>query len=156
MFNPKTNYDFRIFSNDKSSYITFTLAEYVHLRLSSLSCTVEVLDNRFIGWNTVWFSLIDLHSFIDELEELEKTRQGKACLSAMSNEDFNITFESYNKKGGIVVYYSLSNSKFHDEISIVNTFTGGFEIDAEYFPETLHDFKKFISVSELKSDIEFY
>ena len=157
MFNPITDYDFRIISNDKSSHITFTLVEYMHQRLPSLSCTIEVLDNKFTGWNTdVWFSLSDLHSFIDALEQLEKTRQGKACLSAMTYEDFNITFESYNKKGNIVAFYSLSNSKFNSEISIMNILNGGFQIGSEYLSNLLSDFKKFTSVSELNSDIDFY
>lgn len=50
MFKPSTDYDFRITSNDKTSYITFMLEEYIHQRLSSLSCTIEILDNKFTGW----------------------------------------------------------------------------------------------------------
>ncbi|MDP4147160.1 MAG: hypothetical protein Q8936_22240 [Bacillota bacterium] len=156
MFKPLTDYDFRIYSDDKTSHITFTLEEYVHYRLPCLSCTIEILDNKYKGWNTsVWFTLEDLLSFIIGLEDLERTRQGKLSLNAMSPEDFNITFENYNKKGNIVAYYSISNIKYNAEINLRNILTGGFQVDSEFFSKVLSDFKQFTSVTELEEDITF-
>ncbi|WP_173191669.1 hypothetical protein [Paenibacillus alginolyticus] len=40
-----TEYDFRIYSEDKESYIIFTLEQYLHNRMPSLSCSIEVFDN---------------------------------------------------------------------------------------------------------------
>lgn len=156
MFNPLTDYDFRIYSDDKASHITFVLEEYIHERLPSLACTIEVLDNKFNGWNTnVWFAFDDVMAFINELEELEIKRQGKVSLSAMSPQDFNITFEDYNKKGDILVNYALSNTKDNTEIRVSNTLTGGFKIDSEFFLKVLNDFIQFTSVAELEVDIDF-
>lgn len=122
MFTPNTEYDFRIKSYDNSSHIIFSLIEYMNQRLPSLSCIVEIFDNHFTGYRSeVWFSLSDLNSFIYDLELLEKKRQVKACLGAMTYEDFNITIECYNKKGDIVIYYSMSDYNHNDELSIKTT-----------------------------------
>jgi cAMP phosphodiesterase len=113
LFDPVTDYDFRVYSDDKKSHITFTLEEYVHERFPSLSCTIEVLDNNYKGWNiNVWFTLDKLHSFISELEKLNRTREGKATLKAMTAEDFKITFETYNTKGNIATNYIISKSRY--------------------------------------------
>ncbi|MFF2754440.1 hypothetical protein ACFVR1_11930 [Psychrobacillus sp. NPDC058041] len=105
MFNPITDYDFRIYSDDKTSHITFTLEEYIHQRLPSLSCTIEILDNKFSGWNVnVWFTLDELLSFIGKLEKLDRTRQQEICLYAMTTNEFNITFVNYNNKGDTMIY----------------------------------------------------
>lgn len=157
MFNQITDNDFKIVSNDKSSHITFTLLEYMHQQLPSISCSIEIVDGKFAGCRTnVWFSLSDMYSFIDALEQLEQTRQGKVSLCALTNEDFNISFESCNKKGNIVCLYSISKSKFYSEVRILNNLNGGFQVDSEYFLKVLSDFKNFTSVSELKSNIDFY
>jgi hypothetical protein len=75
MFKPLTDYDFRIYSNDKASHVSFYLEEYIHERLPSLSCTIEIIDNKFNGWNSnVWFELIDVMSFITQLEQMEEER----------------------------------------------------------------------------------
>ncbi len=37
MFERITDYDFRIYSEDKESYITFTLEQYLHNSMLSLS-----------------------------------------------------------------------------------------------------------------------
>lgn len=151
-----TEFDFSIHSQDKNSHITFELEEYVHNRQPSLSCTIDILDNHFKGWNIgVWFTLGDLCSFINELEGLQIKKQGEASLMAMSHEDFNITFKNFNNKGNIVISYSLSNIRYNSDISLRNTLTGGFQIDSEFFSIILGDFKKLASVSELEQDIDF-
>lgn len=151
------DYDFIITSNDKSAHITFVVEEYLSYQFPSLSCRIEVVDGKFAGYKAnVWFSLIDVHSFIDSLELLEKTRIGKASLSALTYEDFNIVFESFNKKGDIVCLYSISKSKFDSEISILNILNGGFQINSEYLSKILINFKKLISIYELNSDKKNY
>ncbi|NBI30744.1 WapI family immunity protein [Chengkuizengella marina] len=157
MFDPVTEYDFIIYSDDKTSIITITLEEYLHQRLPSLSCTIEVLDNKFKAWNiNVWFALEELLSFISKLEKLEKTRQGNICLKAMTPEDFSITFENYNNKGDFAIHYSLTNNrKYFSEIKMSNTLTGGFKIDSEFLFKILSDFKHLASVAELEMNIDF-
>ena len=157
MYKPLSEFDFRIYSNDKTSHITFILEEYIHERLPSLACTIEVVDNKFIGWNiNVWFELDKLLSFITELEDLEIKRQGSVTLNAMSPHEFNITIENYNKKGDLLVNYSLTNIKYNTDICLRNTLTGGFKIDSEFLLKLLSDFNKFSSVANLGVDIEFY
>ncbi|KRF20177.1 hypothetical protein [Paenibacillus sp. Soil787] len=98
MFERITDYDFRIYSEDKESYITFTLEQYLHNRMPSLSCTIEVLDNNFRGWNiNVWFALDELLSFIKRLDELSKSRNGEINLTAMTHEDFILNIKNHNK-----------------------------------------------------------
>lgn len=156
MFKPLSDYDFRIYSDDKTSHVTFILEEYRHERLPSLSCTVEILDNKFIGWNSnVWFAFDKLISFITELEEFEMKRQGKVYLSAMSSQDFIITFETYNQKGDLLVNYSISNNKYNTDIYLSNTLTGGFKMDSEFLLKLLRDFKKLASVANFEGDVTF-
>lgn len=112
MFNPTTEFDFKISSYDHSSYITFKLVEYFHSNYPSISCSIEVRDDKFSATDiNAWFSHSDLLTFINDFERLEKTRTGKASLSAMTSSDFNISFESYNRKGHIAAFYSTSQSK---------------------------------------------
>ena len=154
MFNPVTDYDFRFYSDDKNSHITFTLEEYVQNHLPSLSCSIEVSDNKFKGWNiNVWFKLEELHKFISELQEFSKSRKGKVSLSAMSSDDFDITFESRNQKGDVITFYSLS--KYNNEIPIKTTLTGGFQFDSEFLLKLIDDLKQFTSVAEIGTDITF-
>ncbi len=95
-------------------------------------------------------------SFITELEDLEIKRQGSVTLNAMSPHEFNITIENYNKKGDLLVNYSLTNIKYNTDICLRNTLTGGFKIDSEFLLKLLSDFNKFSSVANLGVDIEFY
>lgn len=156
MHSPISDYDFRIYSDDKTSHITFSLKEYIHKRLSSLSCTIEISDNKFNGWNiNVWFTLDELLSFIRKLETLDRTRRGKVSLNAMTSEDFNITFVNYNNKGDIVIYYSLTNIRFNSDINLRNTLSGGFKIDSEFFFTILSNFKQLASIAELEVDIDY-
>jgi hypothetical protein len=156
MFSPITEYDFRIYSEDRESHITFTVEEYLHERLASVSCTVEVMDNEFKGWNiNVWFSIEDLLKFIAQLEDLNKSRQGKISLNAMSPEDFGISLESYNKRGSIIALYSISTCKLDNEFRFQNTLTGGFHIDSEFFSKLIDDFKHLTTIVKLKADTEF-
>ncbi|NDI35784.1 hypothetical protein EPK97_13675 [Chengkuizengella sediminis] len=134
----------------------FTLEEYLHQRLPSLSCTIEVLDNNFKGWSiNVWFTLDELHSFIGKLEKFNKTRHGKVCLEAMTPEDFNITFENYNNKGDLVIYYSIANNKYNSNLKLINTLSGGFKLDSEFLFKILSAIKQLASVAELEMDIDF-
>jgi hypothetical protein len=156
MFKPLTDYDFRIYSNDRASHLSFYLEEYIHERLPSISCTIEIKDYKFNGWNSnVWFEFNDVMSCITQLEQMEEKRQGKVSLSAMSPEDFNITLEIYNKKGDLVLNYSISNIKYNTETKIRRTLTGGFSIDPEFFLKLLADLKRFISVAKLETNIDF-
>jgi hypothetical protein len=122
--------------------------------LPTLSCSIEVSDNKFKGWNiNVWFKLEDIHKFISELQEFSKFRKGKVSLSAMSPDDFDITFESCNQKGDVITHYSLS--KYKNEIRIKTTLTGGFQFDSEFLLKLIDDLKQFASVAEIGTDITF-
>lgn len=97
MFNRQTDYDFRIYSSDRASYITFYLKQYMHERLPSLACSIEVVNNKFTGCSlNVWFELEQLQRFVHELEHLDTLEQ--ADLNAMSPEELKISVKRTNKR----------------------------------------------------------
>lgn len=156
MFERVTDYDFRIYSEDKESYITFTLEQYLHNRMPSLSCAIEVVDNNFRGWNiNVWFALDELLSFIKQLDGLSKSRNGGTNLTAMTQEDFNLNIKNRSNRGGMVITYSLMTRRYNASTPLTNTLSGGFEIDPEFFQGLVDDFRKLTSVANLNSDIDF-
>jgi hypothetical protein len=73
----------------------------------------------------------------------------------MSPEDFIITLEIYNKKGDLILNYSISNMKYNTETKNRRTLNGGFSIDPEFYLKLLVDLKRFISVAKLETNIDF-
>ncbi|MGO4696810.1 hypothetical protein AB4Z50_21250 [Paenibacillus sp. 2TAB26] len=154
MFKPITDYDFRIYSDDKKSYINFTLEEYIHNRLPSLSCTIDVIDNKFSGCNAeVWFSIDELMQFINQVES---GRVSKKCsLQSMSPNEFTMSFERINHKGDFLVTYSLSTSRYDSSGHINSTLAGEFHFNQEFIDLTIQNLKRFSSVTKLQTDTDF-
>lgn len=44
-------YDFEIISIDRKSKIKFTLEEYIHEISPSISCSIDIEDQGYRGWN---------------------------------------------------------------------------------------------------------
>ncbi|MGG1639630.1 WapI family immunity protein [Paenibacillus sp. NRS-1760] len=154
MFEPITDYDFRIYSDDRKSYITFTLEQYIHNRLPSLSCTIDVIDNKFSGRNVdVWFSIDELIQFINHVEIGKVSK--KCSLQAMSPDEFTISVERINRRGDFVVTYSLSTSRYTSNGQINSNLAGEFHFNQEFIISTIQDLKRFSSVTKLQADADF-
>ncbi|MFX3631561.1 MAG: hypothetical protein ACE3L7_20100 [Candidatus Pristimantibacillus sp.] len=154
MFEPITDYDFRIYSDDKKSYITFILEQYIHNRLPSLSCTIDVIDYKFSGWNAdVWFSIDELIQFINHVEVGKVSK--KCSLHAMSPDEFKISVERINRRGDYLVTYSLLTSRCTSNGQINSILAGEFHLNQEFMFSTIQDLKRFSSVMKLQADADF-
>lgn len=145
MLNRQTDYNFRIYSSDRASYITFYLEQYIHERLPSVGCSIEVVNNKFTGSrHNVWFELEQLQRFVHELEHLDTLEH--ADLSAMSPEEFKVSVKRANKKGDVMILHSLTQHQYSLGLPDI-TLSGGFMFDKEYHMELVDDFKRLISVN---------
>ncbi|MNB85403.1 hypothetical protein D3C75_323070 [compost metagenome] len=153
MFNRQTDYDFRIYSSDRASYITFYLKQYMHERLPSLACSIEVVNNKFTGCSlNVWFELEQLQRFVHELEHLDTLEH--ADLNAMSPEELKISVKRTNKKGDVAILHSLTKYQYSLGLPDI-TLSGGFMFDKEYHMDLVENFKRIISVGRLSRDMNF-
>lgn len=153
MFTPHTDYDFRIYSSDRASSITFYLEQYIHERLPSMACSIEVTNNKFTGWShSVWFELEQLQRFVQELEYLDTLEH--ADLSAMSPEEFKISVKRANKKGDVMVLYSLTQHEYSLGLPDI-TLSGGYLFDKEYQMELVENLERLISVGSLGTNLDF-
>lgn len=155
MFEPKTVYDFRIYSDDKKSHVTFILEQYLHHHYPSLSCGIDVLNNNFSGSNVdIWFSMDKLIGFIEEIEKGNIER--KCSLHSMSPDEFDMSIERINRKGDFIITYSLSKSNYFVNRHVKDiTLSGGFQFNQEYLISLIQDLKRFSSVATLQTDIDF-
>lgn len=153
MFKRQTDYDFRIYSSDRASYITFYLEQYMHERLPSVACRIEVVNNKFTGWShSVWFELEQLQRFVHELEHFDRLEH--ADLSAMSPEEFKISVKRTNKKGDFTILYTLSKRQYSLGLPDM-TLSGGYLFDKEYHMVLVKSFERLISVGSLGTNLDF-
>ncbi len=153
MFAPHTDYDFRIYSSDRASSITFYLEQYIHERLPSVACSIDVVNNKFTGGSlNVWFEPEQLQRFVHELEHLDRLEH--ADLSAMSPEEFKISVKRTNKKGDVAILYSLTKYQYSLGLPDI-TLSGGFVFDMEYHMNLVENFKRLISVGGLGTNLDF-
>lgn len=129
-----------------NAFIEFEFEEYIELR-SDVDCRIEVFCRDFSGKvNSVWFSRNDINLFIQQIEDLDKTRQGKAELFNMGSQtepnplEFRIF--STDDLGHLAVQATLQ--KFSYLSHPVNTLkvTVSFEIDPSLLPSIIVDFRK--------------
>jgi hypothetical protein len=75
---------------------------------SDRRATVQVVVPGFTGTLETWIAKVDWDGFLDELRELERTRQGKAQLSADDSRDFQLTIAATDRSGHLEVIGQLS------------------------------------------------
>ncbi|MNY45606.1 hypothetical protein D3C86_1807220 [compost metagenome] len=72
----------------------------------------------------------------------------------MSPEDLRISVMRANKKGDVIILYSLTRPKY--SLGLPDTsLSGGFEFDKEYHMELVESFKRLISVTRLGTNMDF-
>src|SRR5437763_3351968 len=77
---------------------------------SDRRATVKVVLPAFSGTLEIWITQIDWDGFVDELRQLEGSRQGKAQLSAEDPRDFQLTIASTDRSGHLEVTGELGRS----------------------------------------------
>ena len=132
-----------IFSEDLASRLVIEVLT-VEARDPSLRLSVSINDEGFSGaYNGVWISLDDYEKFSADLRLCEETRRGKATLSSMSPDKFEVTIEQCDGWGHFLLRYMLSkNSRLTGEKRV----SGSFGLDASSFKELVEEFDNLINV----------
>jgi hypothetical protein len=128
----------KIISLDKQSVINIEYVESEMYRYPCLSVTVNVDDRGFSGCNmSIWIELEAFRRFINQLEEVDQHRHGKAEIQGMSPDTLSIKIYSVDKAGHLIVEYSLAQITHvgpHREW-ISKSVSGGFELDTTMFTQ---------------------
>jgi hypothetical protein len=66
-------------------------------------CEIVLNAEGFAGRAKVYLDAADLRAFVSDLEELDRTRRGKATLGSMSPTEFQLIFEALDRLGHILV-----------------------------------------------------
>lgn len=130
----------QIESCDKKSNINIDYVDSELERYPSVCVSVSANDQGFGGFNKdVWFELDLLKEFIQNLKELDSSRKGSASIESMSPEEFQITIETYDLSGHMVLKYTISKYAHIPYLRLISL-TGGFELDASMFSCLISDF----------------
>jgi hypothetical protein len=136
---------------NESSLIEFEFTDSVDFR-HDVACRIKIFCDGFSGQvNSVWFSEIDINSFIKQLETLDETRKGSAELlnmsSGTSTSELDFLIFSIDSLGHLAVratlrkQFYLSNAADLRASEILKT-TVAFEIDPSSLSSMINDFKK--------------
>ncbi|MBE9182755.1 hypothetical protein IQ268_29915 [Oculatella sp. LEGE 06141] len=98
---------------------------------------ISVQSFGFAGQAWMWVDLQSLRSFVNQLQELEKQRQGEAELSSMSPGQFWLRIFSTDSLGHMALVGHLSGhlSRFKHELKF------GFSFDPSALPSIVKDFQ---------------
>ena len=135
-----------IFSENLASRLVIEVLT-VEARDPSLRLSVSTNDEGFSGaYNGVWISLDDYEKFSADLRLCEETRRGKATLSSMSPDEFEVTIEQCDGWGHFLLRYTLSRFSYVRQGSLNKSVSGGFDLDASSFKELVEEFDNLINV----------
>jgi len=119
-----------IFSENLASRLVIEVLT-VEARDPSLRLSVSTNDEGFSGaYNGVWISLDDYEKFSADLRLCEETRRGKATLSSMSPDEFEVTIEQCDGWGHFLLRYTLSRFSYVRQGSLNKSVSGGFDLDS--------------------------
>ncbi len=90
----------------------------------------------------IWFSFGDIERFIDELQQLNETREGNASLNNSTPEGLTLTISNKDDLGHLLMTARLVNAPndYHDNSSYDITIT--YEIDPSSINSIIIDLKK--------------
>ena len=109
----------------------------------SIQLKTEEITAKFD--RSIWVSEADVQNFIQQLEILDKSRNGKAKLSSMSPDEFDLIIENLDTLGHLSVCLSLKressiNLDYKDSLRIC------FEIDPTSIPSIVRSFTKEMTI----------
>ena len=131
---------------NENSFVEFEFEEYIEFR-SDVDCRIEVFCRNFSGQvNSVWFSRNNIDLFIQQIEELDKTRQGKAELFNMGSQTepnpLEFTIFSTDNLGHLAVQAALQKFSYLSHPANTLKVTVSFEFDPSLLPSIIVDFRK--------------
>lgn len=130
----------KIESYDKKSDIIIEYVDCELERYPSVCVSIRVKDQDFVGFNKgVWLELDLLRKFINKLKALDSIRKGSAAIESMSPEEFQMTIETYDLSGHMILKYKISKYVQIPNLKLI-ALSGGFELDSSMFSCLISDF----------------
>jgi hypothetical protein len=104
--------------------------------------SVEVSSQQFSGCGFAWVAASAFATFVGQLRELEKRRQGEATLVGLSPEEFRLRIWSVDRRGHLAVG-GLVTKRVHlgQAGPYDHALEFGFEFDPTLLPRVLVDFQ---------------
>ncbi len=131
-----------IWSRDSESNLSIHFVELESTYYPSICLSVRVEDHGFCGENkSIWVARDDVTKFILECEQNLETTE--ASLVSMSSNEFCLTLQKVNRKGHLLLKYTLSKTIYRDNFPMDLTITGGFIIDFSEVEKMIRFFKTF-------------
>jgi hypothetical protein len=112
---------------------------------------VEVFSKGFGGsTESVWFSEKDVKPFLEQIQELDKTRKGSANLLNMSSgsdaNPLDFTIFSTDSLGHLAIRATLRKLAYLSNFADILKVSVSFEIEPNLLPSIIRDFKKLFMI----------
>jgi hypothetical protein len=116
--------------------------EWVERPAVDLLLRVDAHLGGFTGKAEVWVERESFTAFLQQLEALERTRQGRAELESTSPGELTLVLRSVDSVGHLVLELSLQEESYVDSVRLTHRLQGGFALDPSRLPEVLADFRR--------------
>lgn len=113
----------------------------------SLEVRVDGTAKGFSGGGDAWIDGFELKEFTSALRALERSRQGRVELRAMSPEEFRLVLRSMDHAGHLLVEFAISRSALVGDGAerVPVRVAGAFELDPGTLGEVLAGFDQLAS-----------
>jgi hypothetical protein len=142
---PLGDFDFILFSLDRSSSLNFTFADIDTERYPSISFLVNVIDHSFRGSIEIWIEKNLLQEFHRNLKEMISNREGNLSLSSMSPEEFNLSIISV-RRDYFYINYSIKRTRYSNIVLHETVLNGSFDYDPEYLSKFEQDMRNIMNL----------
>ena len=142
-----------VWSERRDSHLTIKAIESDFVEYPSLDLSVAVTNEDFCearGGGLV--GLNEYEAFVVALRQCERTRRGRATLSGMSPDELEVIVESTDSLGHFQLNYRLGRTSYNSRMIRFVTAIGGFDLDAEFSPQTVADFADLLPVRGFRKD----
>jgi hypothetical protein len=130
-------------SNDRRDSITLEIADQAHTHVPSFALVIDVGGGDFKGVNPeVWFDYLKFEGFCWALRDLVRNRAGRARLSSMSPDEFDMLIEPIDSAGHMVLQCALSRQKFIGRGCRPQSVSLSFALDSEFLNQLFDDFEE--------------
>lgn len=150
---PLDPYDFVIQSEDRKSQLLFLFKDLELERYPSINYEVEVKDDSFNGQIETWMTYEDFRSFVEKLSKAENNEADPIRLTAMSEEEFEMTFIA-RSMGRYEIAYSMTKRRHSRSGLTETTLKGSFDYDIEFLGELKERLKSIVSTKQYRRRTE--
>ena len=138
-----------LFFEGRASRLTVEVADSELIMYPSLNLFVTVSDEGFCEARSyVWVTVPDYTDFVMALRQCEQTQRGRAVLSGMSPNEFELVIESSDSLGHFRLRYKLERISSSWGTWQEKMVSGGFELSSEFIAKIATDFAELLPDEE--------